>query len=82
MKAAFIDVDNREDPAIAAHDSRAEPVVCGQVRIAAMVAIADVGANVGNMEPRKVLRAEEARVPHIGVGEVEEPRMNFELRMR
>jgi hypothetical protein len=73
VEAAPIDMNNREDPAIAAHDSRAEPAVCGQAPLATMVAIADVGANVGNLEPRKVLRAEEARVPHKRLIEIEEP---------
>jgi hypothetical protein len=79
VEAALIYVDNRDVPALAAYDSRAEPVVCGQVPLATIVAIADVGAYVGNLEPWKVLRAEESCIPHIKLIEIEEPRVNLKL---
>jgi hypothetical protein len=79
VEAALIDVDNRDVPAIAAHDSRTEPVVCGQVPPATIIAMADVGAYVGNLEPWNILRAKEARVPDVKLVEVEDARMNLKL---
>jgi hypothetical protein len=79
VEAALIDVDNRDVPAIAAHDSRTEPVVCGQVPLAMIIAIADGGTNVGNLEPWNILRTEEARVSDVKLVEVENPRMNLKL---
>jgi len=79
VEAALIDVDNRYLAAISAHDSGAEPVVCGQVPLAMIIAIADVGAYVGNLEPWNTLRAEEARASDVKLVEVEDPRMNLKL---
>ena len=60
MNTASIDVNEGNFTSIASYDSRTYLVVCRDALLAAMMPIADVRANVGNLEPEGVHRTEEA----------------------